>query len=66
MVWIPRYEYKILSDRENLSKVDRRTEVNFINGTETGTTEGYQIPDAFTFAGKELTGYWISKYQLSE
>lgn len=66
LVWIPRYEYKILSDRENLSKVDRRTEVNFINGTETGTTEGYQIPDAFTFAGKELTGYWISKYQLSE
>ena len=66
MVWIPRYEYMILSDRDNVNKQNRRTEVKFITGTSTETSTGYQIPEAFTFGGKELTGYWISKYQLSE
>ena len=57
-VWIPRYEFKINSTTQ-------RTSINFINGTSTETTPGYAIPEAFTFAGQELTGYWISKYQLS-
>ena len=39
--------------------------LNFLREKSTETTKGYQIPEAFTFAGEELTGYWISKYQLS-
>ena len=65
-VWIPRYEYRILTDRANLSLNSRRTEVNFISGTDTNTTEEYQIPEAFTFGDQELKGYWITKYELNE
>ncbi len=64
-VWIPRYEYRVLTDRGNLSTANRRIEVNFLSGTETTTTSGYAIPEAFEFGGQQLTGYWISKYQLS-
>ena len=68
--WVPRYEYRILSDRANLSLANRRTEVNFINGTSTDTTYGYQIPEAFTWTNQagetvQIPGYWASKYQLS-
>ena len=27
---------------------------------------GYQIPEAFTFDGKELSGYWAMKYTAGE
>lgn len=68
--WVPRYEYRILSDRANLSLANRRTEVNFISGTNTDTTYGYQIPEAFTWTNQagetvQIPGYWASKYQLS-
>ena len=70
-VWIPRYEYRILEDRANLSLDNRRTEVNFIttNTTNANSTPGYKVPEAFTWGDngeKELTGYWMSKYQLSD
>lgn len=62
-VWIPRYEYA-------LDTVTQRTYVRFIKGTGTVATSGYTIPEAFTWGEgsttKELTGFWISKYQLSE
>ena len=70
-VWIPRYEYRILSDRTNESLANKRTEVNFIT-TETtndNCTKGYQVPEAFTWGDegeKQIKGYWMSKYQLSE
>ena len=65
-VWVPRYEYRILSDRANLSTSNRRIEVNFLSGTDTHVTSaGFAIPEAFTFGGQELTGYWITKYQLN-
>ena len=64
-VWVPRYEFRILGDRDNLSTANRRIEVNFLSGTETKTTQGYSIPEAFEFGGQKLTGYWIAKYQLS-
>ena len=57
-VWIPRYQFKV-------SSTEQRTIVKFINGTGTEVETGYAIPEAFTFAGKELTGYWIAKYQMS-
>lgn len=65
-VWVPRYEFRVLTDRENLSTDNRRIEVNFLSGTDTNTTPGYSIPEAFEFGGQQLTGYWMAKYQLSE
>ena len=70
-VWIPRYEYKKVLDETG--KETQKMDVKFIttertnNGTtaETMPDEGYEIPESFTFAGQELTGYWISKYELS-
>ena len=69
LVWIPRYEYRILS-RPNLSTANRRIETNFLAGTSTTTSDGYQIPEAFTWQKDDGTevqikGYWMSKYQLS-
>ena len=59
LTWIPRYEYM-------LNQVSQRTYIKFLKDTTTQTTDGYVIPEAFTFNGTELTGYWISKYQLAE
>ena len=61
-VWIPRYQY-------SLDTVNQRTNVKFIEGVETQTQAGYQIPEAFTWGDSEenlvqLRGYWITKYQL--
>ena len=76
-VWVPRYEYKILqsvNDWSNLSTANARTDVRFISGTDTTASVGYQIPEAFWWdknddgvqdEGEQLTGYWMSKYQLS-
>lgn len=57
--WIPRYEFKLNQD-------DQRSTVKFIPGTKTTPSEGYQIPEAFTFAGKQLPGYWAIKYTVGE
>ena len=72
-VWIPRYEYRILTDRGNLSTSNRRIEVNFIQGTSNEITPGYKVPEAFYWGDNEdyktntpIKGYWMSKYQLSE
>ena len=64
--WIPRYEYKIVEDRANLDTSNRRIDVTFLRGTTNTADTGYKIPEAFTFGGKELTGYWITKYQLTD
>ena len=56
--WIPRYEFTL--DQNN-----QRSNVKFLEGTTTEAESGYQIPEAFTFNGQELTGYWIMKYTLS-
>ena len=62
-VWLPRYQYL-------LDQTAQRSNVRFIQGTGTDTYAGYSIPEAFTWinhAGEEvqLSGYWLSKYQLS-
>ena len=66
-VWVPRYQYK-------LNQTSQRSDVKFILGTGSDTQIGYQIPEAFWWdkndngaqdEGEQLTGYWISKYQLS-
>ncbi len=70
-VWIPRYEYQILGDRDNMSTQNRRIDVSFITTdiTNDNCTPNYQVPEAFTWGDNgeiQLKGYWISKYQLSE
>ena len=78
LVWVPRYQYKILqsvNDWSNLNTENARTDVKFISGTSINTDSGYQIPEAFWWDknddgieddGEQLTGYWITKYQLNE
>ena len=63
-IWIPRYQY-------SLDTTIQRTNVKFIKGTSTQVDSGYTIPEAFTWGDssnnmKQLTGYWMSKYQLVE
>lgn len=62
-VWIPRYQY-------SLDQTSQRSNVKFIEGIGTDTDIGYKIPEAFTWinqAGQtvQLSGYWLTKYQLS-
>lgn len=70
--WIPRYCFKL--DQEN-----ERSDVKFIdcnnnykdeNGKETKweelEKEGYQVPEAFTFDGTNLAGYWSMKYTAGD
>lgn len=52
--WIPRYEF-------TLDQTNQRSNVKFLEGTA-GAESGYQVPEAFTFNGQELTGYWAMKY----
>lgn len=63
--WIPRYEFMITSSQYAQPSIGR-TEVRFIEGTSTQTDTGYQIPEAFTFDGKQLTGYWAMKYTAGD
>ena len=58
-VWIPRYAYA-------LNSTSQRSYIKFLKGTTRDIPAGYKIPEAFTFNGTELTGYWVSKYQLAE
>ena len=57
--WVPRYEYAI--DDKNQS-----VDVVFISTTQTEPDDGYKIPDAFTFGGKELAGMWVAKYEVQD
>lgn len=62
-VWIPRYQY-------SLDQTSQRSNVKFIEGIGTNADIGYQIPEAFTWVNQagetvELSGYWLTKYQLS-
>ncbi|MCI8482352.1 MAG: hypothetical protein HFJ27_04705 [Clostridia bacterium] len=69
--WIPRYEFKILSG-QYINTQNQRTEVRFLEGTSTKTSEkAYQIPESFSWINEkgetvQLTGYWVSKYTLGE
>ena len=62
--YIPRYEY----DADGVYDTNKIAEVKFISTTQTTADFGYTIPESFKFNGKELPGYWMSKYetQLSE
>lgn len=57
--WVPRYEYKI---NDELNSID----IVYITANRKEPDEGYQIPDAFTFDGKELSGLWVGKYEITD
>ena len=61
--WIPRYEFMITSS-QYAQTASGRTEVRFVTTeiTNENCTPGYQVPEAFTFNGQELSGYWAMKY----
>lgn len=61
--WIPRYIYK-------LDNVDETSEIQFI-GINDEIPEGWTLPNAFIWADengneKQLPGYWIAKYGLTD
>ena len=70
-------QYRILSqvnDWSNRNTDNARTDVKFLSGTDRNVDDGYQIPEAFWWDkndngqeddGEQLTGYWMSKYQLN-
>ena len=53
--WIPRYEFR-------LNQTSQTSAINFIEGINDTPSIGYQIPEAFTFNGVPLTGFWVMKY----
>lgn len=60
--WIPRYQYKITPEQAAQPAVGR-AQVRFLEGISNEIDEaGWAIPEAFTFNGKPLTGYWAMKY----
>ncbi len=74
-VWIPRFKYDLFesgSPKEINVTFEQGIEntgtmkCNIINGVEScsGEKVSYTHP-AFTFDGEELTGYWVSKFELS-
>ena len=63
-----------VNDWSNLSTANARTDVKFLSGTSSEVDSGYQILEAFWWdknddgvedEGEQLTGYWITKYQLN-
>ncbi len=58
-VWIPRYEYKLDEESESVIAM-------LIPSTKTDADKDYKIPDAFTWNGTPIPGYWIGKYKLRE
>ena len=69
-VWIPRYEYKILSGEH--TSIAGEIDVQFINtSVTTENKEGYKIHPAFTINlqlggwDSEIPGIWVAKYEMS-
>ncbi len=61
-VWIPRYAYM-------LDQTTQKSKVLFLENTSSEIPIGYTIPEAFKWGDNlehDLTGYWISKYQLTD
>ena len=59
--YVPRYEY---NEDEELYERNSMAKVKFIPTSKTTADYGYVIPESFTFAGKQLAGYWMSKYEV--
>ena len=57
--YIPRYEYQITAWKYLMP------EVKFMKNTD-GAEAGFKISNAFEFFGKQLRGYWVSKYRVQD
>lgn len=57
-VWIPRYEYQITNDTNEIF-------INFISNEITIPSDGYIIHPAFTFGTTEVNGIWVGKFETS-
>ena len=70
LVYIPRYEYKIEGDfgkGGQSAALPGEIEINFVLKTEKGynAASGYRVHPAFTFGDKEVSGFWVGKFELS-
>ncbi len=57
-VWIPRFSYKDVTTGSKLFDIKW--------SKSTTDTEGYDPLPAFTYENKELTGFWMAKYEASK
>ena len=70
--WIPRYCFILdqKGERSDVKFIDCTNKYKDENGNETSweelQAEGYKIPEAFTFDGQELPGYWAMKYTAGD
>ncbi len=69
-VWIPRFKYITNSSSKTTTArfVDMK-DVCYMDVNDVKTqidVSSYKISDAFTFNGKQLAGYWASKYRVQE
>ena len=69
-VWIPRYEYKYtnLGNKYAGGTLEQpgTIDINFISkNTTTPSSNDYIIHPAFKFGTEELSGIWVSKFELS-
>ena len=58
--YVPRYEY----DADGVYNNNKIAEIKFISKDQTEADYGYTIPESFTFEGKQLSGFWVSKYEV--
>ena len=62
-VWIPRYKYKIPA---GTGPREIKVEFESKNSKSSGdAVNSYLTHPAFTFGGKELSGIWIGKFEIS-
>ncbi|MBR6689492.1 MAG: hypothetical protein IKL68_05700 [Clostridia bacterium] len=69
LVWIPRYEYRVLDG--NPTTTERKVDIAFISANQTEPTPGYIIQSAFILnmgtddnpSMKHIPGFWMSKYE---
>ena len=67
-VWIPRYRYKLFN-AENGTATEQAIEIKFESSNtqkSKGTKNGEWLTHpAFTFGDKELSGFWVAKFEAS-
>ena len=68
-VWIPRFKYVTNSDKTTTARFVDMNDKCYMDVNDQKTeidVSSYDISDAFTFNGKQIAGYWVSKYRVQE
>lgn len=63
MTYVPRFQYKM--PEWKFLYPEKTFEVQFIKSTDQ-VQQGYKMSQAFEFNGKQLKGYWASKYRVQD